>query len=127
MLTSCGVHTADPMKSGNGKHDKRARVWLDAVCRHKIDLLPGTASTSLIDDQFPTPIRLPLLMNVRDDSNSSLQRSTALCEPTLICVVMSQETVAGGIGIVVESHMTPDDIWKRLDVVPNAWELEPRE
>lgn len=123
MLTSRGVDAADPMESGDGKHDKRSRARFDTVGRCKIDMPPITICSSLINNQFPTPVRLPFLMEVRDDRNPALRHSTALYEPTLIRVVMSQETVAGGIRIVIESHMTPDDIRERLDVIANAGKL----
>lgn len=125
MLTGRGIHTADPMKSRDSKHDQRAWARFDTVGRHKIDRPSGTIGSSLIDNQFPAPIVLPFLMKVSDDGDPALQRSTALGQPTLIRVVMSQETVAGGIRIVIESHMAPADIRKRLDMVSNAGKLEP--
>jgi hypothetical protein len=62
-------------------------------------------------------------MKVGDHSDPALWCSTTLYEPTLIRVVVSQEAIAGGIRIVTESHMTPDDIRERLDIVSNAGEL----
>lgn len=123
MLTSCGVHAADAMESGDGKHDKRSRTRFDTVGRREIDMPSGTICASFIDDQFSAPIGLPFLMKVGDDRNPTLQSSTALYETTLIRVVMSQEAVAGGIRIVIKSHMTADDIRERFDMVPNAGEL----
>ncbi|BFU90711.1 MAG: hypothetical protein NTAFB01_18980 [Nitrospira sp.] len=123
MLTGCGIHAADSMESRDSKHDKQPRARFDTVGRCKIDRLPGTICSSLIDDQFPTPIVLPFLMKVGDGRDPALQRATALYETTLIRVVMSQETVAGGIRIVVESHMTTNDIRERFDMVSNAGEL----
>lgn len=123
MLAGCGIHAADSMESRDSKHDKRPRARFDTVDRCKIDRLPGTICSSLIDDQFPTPIVLPFLMKVGNDRDPALQRATALYETTLIRVVMSQETVAGGIRIVVESHMTTNDIRERFDMVSNAGEL----
>src|SRR6185437_9674675 len=123
MLTSCRVHTADSMEPGYGKHDKRPRARFDTVDRCKIDMPLGMICSPLIDHQFPTPIVLPFLMKVGGDRDSALQRATALYETTLIRVVMSQETVPSGIRIVIESHMTPDDIRERFDMVPNAGEL----
>ena len=93
------------------------------MCRHKIDSSSGTIRSSLIDDQFPSPIGLPFLMKIGDDGDPALWRSMAFYEPPLIRIVMSQETVAGGIGIVIKSDMTPDDIRERLDMISNAGEL----
>jgi hypothetical protein len=123
MLTSRGIHAADPMESGDGKHDKRSRARFDAMRRHKVDRIGSAICSSLIDNQFPTPIRLPFLMKIGNDRDPALRCSTALYEPPLIRVVMSQKTVAGGIRIVIEPHMTPDDIRERLDMVSNAGEL----
>src|SRR5690242_451450 len=109
MLTCRGVHAADSMESGNGEHDQRSRARFDTVGRRKIPMPSGTICASLIDDQFPSPIVLPFLMKVSDDGDPALQRSTTLYKTTLIRVVMSQETIAGGIRIVIESHMTPYD------------------
>jgi hypothetical protein len=66
-------------------------------------------------------------MKVGDDSDPTLWRSPAVYEPTLIRVVMRQQTVSGGIGIVIESYMTPDDIRERLDMISNAGKLQPRQ
>lgn len=122
MLTSCGVHAADSMESWDGKHDKRSGTRFDTVGRRKTDMRPSTICASLVDDQFTTPIGLPFLMKVGDDRDPALQSSTALYETTLIRVVMGQKTVAGGIRIVIESHMTSYDIRERFDMVPNAGE-----
>jgi hypothetical protein len=111
------------MESGDGKHDKQSGTRFDAMRRHKVDRTGGAICSSLIDDQFPTPIRLPFLMKIGDDRDPALRRSTALYEPPLMRVVMSQEAVPGGIRIVIEPHMTPDDIRERLDMVSNAGEL----
>jgi hypothetical protein len=86
-------------------------------------MLSFTIRSLLIDDQFPTPIGLPFLMKVGDDGDSALQRSTAFYEATLIRVVVGQKTVSGRIRIVTESHMTPNDIRERFDMVSNAREL----
>ena len=91
--------------------------------RYKVDGTGVTIRSSLIDDQFPTPIGLPFLMKVGDNRDPALQRSTAFYKTPLIRVVMSQETVAGGIRIIIESHMTPDDIRKRFDMITNAGKL----
>ena len=122
-MAGCGVHATDPVESGDGKHDKRSRTRFDAMRRHKVDRTGGTICSSLIDDQFPTPIRLPFFMEIGDDRDPALWRSTSLYEPTLIRIIMSQETVPGGIRIVIESHMTPDDVRERLDMISNAGEL----
>ena len=123
MLTGCVVHATNSMKSGDGEHDQRSWTRLDTMRQHKVDGPGVTIRSSLVDDQFPTPIGPPLLMKVGDDRDPSPQRSTAFYETTLIRIVMSQETVAGGIRIVIESHMTPDDIRERFDMVTYAGEL----
>jgi hypothetical protein len=45
--------------------------------RHKVDGPGVTIRSSLVDDQFPTPIGLPFLMKVGDDRDPALQRSAA--------------------------------------------------
>jgi hypothetical protein len=66
-------------------------------------------------------------MNVGDNGNPALQRSTPFYKTSLIRVIMSQKASAGRIRVVTESHMTPDNIRKRLDILSNAGKPEPRQ
>jgi hypothetical protein len=64
-------------------------------------------------------------VKVGHDGDPALQRPTALNDPTLIRIVMGQETVPSGIRIITESYMTSDDIRERFDMVSDARQLQP--
>ena len=93
------------------------------MCRYEIAMIGLVVGSLLIDDQFASPIRLPLLMKIGDERDPTLGGPSALDKPALISIVMGQKTIPCRIRIVTKPQMTSDDVREGFDVVLNEGKL----
>ena len=69
----------------------------------EIRLFGRVAASFLVDDEFPSPIGAPLFVKIGRHRNPAKRGLLPLHGITLIRIVVGQQTIAGGIGVVVET------------------------
>src|SRR5512143_2702213 len=97
MLACSLVDSTDAMKPRHGEHDEGTRSRLDAVSDFEIRLFRRMAAPFLIDDEFPAPIRVPFFVKIAHHRDPAKRGTLPLHGITLVCVVVGQQTISGGI------------------------------
>ena len=70
----------------------------------------------LIHDQLPTPVWMPLVMEIGDESYATHGITAA----ALNAIIVRQQTIACAVRVIIEADVTPGYAGKRLNIVRDA-------